>query len=318
MHKPSPPSKGLFGLPKAVEGMGLMLFAALIFSVGNAVTKHLVATVPPIEVVFFRSFLSLLFLAPFVWWAGGLAILKTSRLKLHLSRSLLQTVSMILFFSGIATVPLVQINALEFTSPIFATVFAIVLMGDKIHLRRTLALAAGFGGAIVALWPDLQRGGVEGIGTGQILLLAASLVWGLVLVTIRELGKTETPLVQSVYLGLVLTPISAVWAAFLWVWPSWIDLIWLVVVALTATFGNLAYIQAFRSAEMSAVLPLDFSKLIWSAMLGFVIFGEIPEPFTVIGATIIFAAGAYITLREARVARRDARHERTIEDESPA
>jgi drug/metabolite transporter (DMT)-like permease len=235
-----------------------------------------------------------------------------------MTRSLLQTASMILFFQGIATVPLVQVNALEFTSPIFATLFAIVLLGDRIRLRRTAALIAGFAGAIVALWPDLQAGGVVGIGLGQVLLLGASLVWGFVLITIRELGKTETPIVQSVYLGLVLTPISGVLAAFVWVWPSWIDLLWLIVVSSTATFGQLAYIQAFRLAEMSAVLPLDFSKLIWSALLGFVLFSEIPEPFTVVGAAIIFAAGAYITLREAQVARREARHERMLEDESPA
>ena len=318
MLKPLQPSQGLLGLPKTVEGMGLMLISAFVFSVGNAVLKHLAATVPPIEVVFFRSFLSLVLLSPLVWRAGGFARLKTGRLKLHLARSGLQTVSMIMFFSGIASVPLVQVNALEFTSPIFATVFAVVLMGDKIHFRRTAALIVGFAGAVVALWPNLRQGGFGGVGAGQILLLSASLVWGLVLITIRELGKTETPLVQSVYLGLVLTPVTGIWAAFVWIWPSPIELFWLVIVSLTATFGQLAYIQAFRSADMSAVLPLDFSKLIWSATFGFLIFNEIPVAFTVVGATIIFGAGAYITLREAQVARRGARHERTLEDESPA
>jgi drug/metabolite transporter (DMT)-like permease len=318
MHEPSPPAKGLLGLPSTVEGIVLMLASALIFSVGNAVLKHLAATVPPIEVVFFRSFLSLLFLSPLIWWAGGFSSLKTGRLKLHITRSLLQTVSMIMFFQGIVTVPLVQVNALEFTSPIFATVFAIFLLGDRIHFRRTAALVAGFAGAIVALWPDLQRSGISGLGSGQVLLLGASLVWGLVLVTIRELGKTESPLVQSFYLGLVLTPITGVWAALVWVWPSWNELFWLLIVASTATFGSLAYIQAFRLADMSVCLPIDFSKLIWSALLGFLVFSEVPEVLTVVGATIIFAAGAYITLREARVARRDARHERTLEDESPA
>lgn len=317
MNTPAMPPKGFFGLPKTIQGMALMLLSAFIFSVGNAVLKHVAATVPPIEVVFFRSFFSLIILSPLVWRAGGFASLKTTKLKMHMTRSVLQSVSMIMFFQGIATVPLVQVNALEFTSPIFATVFAILLLGDRIHLRRTLALAAGFGGAIVALWPDLQENGISGVGTGQMLLLGASLVWGLVLITIRELGKTESPIVQSVYLGLVLAPISGFMAMFVWVWPTWTDMLWLTVVSCTATFGQLAYIQAFRYAEMTAVLPLDFSKLIWSASIGFLIFHETPEVLTIVGAAIIFGAGAYITLREAQVARRDARHERMVEPETP-
>lgn len=136
------------------------------------------------------------------------------------------------------------------------------------------------------------------------------------LITIRELGKTESSLSQSVYLGLVLTPVSAIAASFVWVWPSWSDLFWLMAVGCTATFGQLAYVQSFRLAEMSAVLPLDFSKLIWSSMIGFLIFSEVPHLLAVVGGTIIFAAGAYITIREAQVARRPV-IERQFDDTSP-
>ena len=316
MQKETHERAGLLGLPRAIEGMALMLFSSFIFSVGNAIIKHLAETVPPVETVFFRSIFSLVILTPFVLATGGFKTLKTGKLRLHMTRGVLQTISMMMFFQAISTTTLVEVNAIEFTSPIFATLLAIFVLGDRVRLRRTLALAAGFGGAIIALWPELQKHGFQSIGGGQALLLGSAFTWGLVLITIRELGKTESSLSQSVYLGLVLTPVSAIAASFVWVWPLWSDLFWLMAVGCTATFGQLAYVQSFRLAEMSAVLPLDFSKLIWSSMIGFLIFSEVPHLLAVVGGTIIFAAGAYITIREAQVARRPV-IERQFDDTSP-
>lgn len=293
-----------------------MLLSSFIFTVGNAIIRHLSETIEPIEIVFFRSVFSLVILWPFVMQAGGLKTLRTAKLPLHISRGVLQFISMTLFFYGVSLVPLVEVNALEFTAPIFATAVAILFLGEPVRLRRTLALAAGFAGAIIALWPRLAENAFQSIGAGQLIVLGAALSWGLVLLLIRELGKTEGSVTQSVYAGLVLTPISGIGAAFVWVTPSWSELFWLAAVSLTATFGQLAYIQSFRVAEMSAVLPLDFSKLIWSSMLGFLLFSEVPYVMTVIGGTIIFAAGAYITLREAQLARRPVM-ERTLVDDQP-
>lgn len=293
-------------LPPTVQGMVMMLVSALLFSAGNAVIKHLSPGIPAQQIVFFRAFFSLLILVPIVWRAGGWASLRTARLPLHLARGVLQTVSMLMFFAGIAGTPLVLVNALEFTAPLFATLFAVLLLGEAVRLRRTLALAAGFAGALVALWPQLSTTGLAALEGGAGLILGSAVIWAVVLITIRRLGTTESSITQSVYMGLVLTPLSGVLAAVTWVTPSWGEMGWIVVVSFTATFGQLAYIQAFRLAEMSAVLPLDFSKLIWSAALGLLVFAEWPEPVIVLGGAIIFAAGAYITLREAQLARRMA------------
>ncbi|NWH07894.1 MAG: DMT family transporter [Alphaproteobacteria bacterium] len=280
-----------------------MLFSAFIFSVGNAVIKHVSATIPSVEIVFFRSVVSLVILAPIVWRMGGLKVLKTDRPRLHIVRGLVQTLSMLMFFAGLASTPLVQANALEFTSPIFATVLAVLFFGEAVHLRRTLALLAGFAGTIIALWPNLMASNFSGIGTGQLLILAASFTWAAVLLLIRALGRTESSVSQSVYLGLVLTPVSALLSAFVWVTPRLEDLVWLITIGCTATVGQLAYVQSFRLAEMSAVLPLDFSKIIWSAMLGLILFSEVPAVLTILGGAVIFSAGAYITMREAQLSR---------------
>ncbi len=279
-------------------GMGCMLASAVLFTVGNAIIRFLAPTIPPVETVFFRSAFSLILLLPMVMRAG-FGSLRTKRPGLHFWRGALQVTSMLAFFQGLATTPLVEANAIEFTAPIFATVFAVLFMGEKIHLRRIAALIIGFAGAMIALRPGLKE-----IGEGQIYMLVASIIWAGALLMIRELGKTESALTQSVYMGLLMTPVSALLAAFVWVTPSWFEVMLLLAVGTTATLGQLLYAQAFRMAEMGAVLPLDFSKLFWSAFIGWLVFADIPDLYTVIGATVIFGAGAYITLREARISRR--------------
>ena len=289
------------GFPRAAEGMALALFSTVLFSAGNAIIQHLSATIPPIEVVFFRSLFSFVILAPWVLHEG-FASLKTKRLRLHLGRAAVQTLSMILFFQGLATVPLVEVNAFEFTVPIFTTIIAIVLLREKIRLRRTIALLVGFAGTMIALRPGFSE-----IGMGQLLLLSSSFVWGFVILAIRELGKTDSALAQNIYLAVVLTPIAFAGALLAgWIWPTWEDLVWLIAISLTATIGQMAYVQAFRLAEMSTLLPLDFAKLVLSAAIGLFFFAQVPNVYTVIGAVIIFASGAYITIREAQVSRRKA------------
>ena len=282
-------------------GMVCMAASALMFMSGNAVIKHLAATgIPPIETVFFRSAVSVLVLAPFVLKTPG--ALKTAHLNLHALRGVVQVASMICFFYGIVDISLVEANALEFSSPIFATILAMLFFGEPVRYRRLIAMAVGFLGAVVALRPGFQA-----LNMGHALLALASLLWAAVLLMIRRLSVTESALTQSVYIGLVLTPISGVLAAFAWVTPDWSQLAFLCMVGTTATLGQYLFAQAFRYAEMSAVLPLDFSKLIWSSIIGYFAFAYVPDALTLLGAAIIFGAGAYITLREAQLQRRAAR-----------
>lgn len=282
-------------------GMACMAASALLFMSGNAVIKHLADTgIPPVETVFFRSAVSLVLLAPFALMTPG--VMRTDRLGLHAVRGTIQAASMILFFMGIVSVSLVESNALEFTSPIFATLFAMMFLGEKVRARRVIAMAVGFTGALIALRPGF---GVVNEGHG--FILAASVLWAAVLLFIRTLSTTESALTQSVYIGLVITPIAGVIAATHWVTPTLVQFGFLCLVGTTATLGQYLFAQAFRYGEMSAVMPLDFTKLIWSSLLGYLIFAHVPDALTIVGGAIIFGAGTYITLREAQLHRRQMR-----------
>lgn len=278
-------------------GMACMAGSALLFMAGNAVIKHLAeGGIPPIETVFFRSAVSLVILAPFALNAPG--VLKTLHLRTHVVRGLIQAASMIAFFYGIVHIALVEANALEFTSPILATLLAMIFFGEPVRTRRLIAMGCGFLGAMIALRPGFQE-----LGQGHALVAVASLLWAAVLLFIRRLSVTETALTQSIYIGLILTPISAVLAAFVWQTPNLEQFLFLLMVGATATAGQYLFAQSFRYGEMSAVLPLDFTKLIWSSLIGYFVFEYLPDAITLIGATVIFVAGAYITLREAQLVR---------------
>ncbi len=277
-----------------------MAVSAFLFMAGNAVIKHLAETgIPPIETVFFRSAVSLVLLAPFALSTPG--VMKTAHLGSHVGRGLVQGASMICFFYGIVHITLVESNALEFTSPIIATLIAVLFLGEPARMRRLLAMGAGFVGAVIALRPGFQE-----LNEGHGLVFFASFLWAVVLLYIRRLSRTDSALTQSLYIGIILTPISGVMAAFFWVTPDLEQTLLLCLVGVTATSGQYLFAQAFRYAEMSAVLPLDFTKLIWSALFGYLMFSHSPDALTLVGATIIFAAGAYITLREAQLQRRGA------------
>lgn len=282
-------------------GMACMAASALLFMTGNAVIKHLAASgIPPVETVFFRSAVSLVILAPFALRTPG--VLKTRHFGAHVSRGLIQAASMIAFFYGIVHITLVEANALEFTSPILATLMAMLFFGEPVRTRRIVAMSCGFVGAMIALRPGFQA-----LNEGHGLIALASLLWAVVLLYIRKLSQTESALTQSLYIGMVLTPLAGSLAAFVWVTPNLEQFLFLCMVGVTATAGQYLFAQAFRYAEMSAVLPLDFTKLIWSSLIGYFAFSLIPDALTLLGATVIFAAGAYITIREAQLLRQGKR-----------
>lgn len=274
---------------------------------GNAVIKHLSQEgIPPVETVFFRSLGSLVLLAPFAFLSPG--VLRTRRLGLHGLRGVVQGASMVCFFSGIGAISLVDANALEFTAPLFATLFAILFFGEQVRWRRIAAMGAGFLGALIALRPGFAE-----VTQGHGFILVASILWASVLLMIRRMSTTESALTQSLYIGFVIAPLTGIAAAFVWVTPNLAQFGFLCTVAVTATLGQYLFAQAFRYAEMSAVLPLDFTKLIWSTIIGYFAFSYVPDVLTILGAAIIFAAGAYITIREARMMREAARAAEALE-----
>ncbi len=280
--------------PPAARGVALMLVTTLVFTAMQVTVRHVAEDMHPFQVAFFRNIFGLAVLLPFIL-RSGFSIFRTTRLRLHAARAVLQTTGMLLFFTALTLAPLTEVVALSFTSPLFATVLAILILREKAGVRRWAALMAGFAGALIILRP-----GVAVVGLGPLLVVFSSLVWGGAMTFIKVLGRTDSSLTITAYMGLFMVPLSFIPALFVWEWPGLDVVPFLLLIGIFGAVGHLALAQAFKEADTTAVMPFDFLRLIWASLLGFIVFAEVPDAWTWIGGTVIFGSATYIAFREAR------------------
>lgn len=297
MLRESESQAGETALPGVLRGALWMVLAAFSFAALTTTIRHMSSTMHPIELAFFRNLFGLFFMLPW-FWRAGLGALKTERFKLHGFCSAIGLVAMTLWFLAIAMMPVAEAMALSFTAPLFATIGAALLLKEKVRARRWAAILAGFIGTLVIIRPD----GTD-IGLASTLALAASACMALAALTVKSLSRTENPNTIVLFMGLLMTPMSLIPALFFWSAPTATDYLWFVALGLFATMGQVSMARSFASADISAVLPFDFSRLIFAAALGYLFFAEIPDTWTWVGAAIIFSATLYTAHRESRAAR---------------
>jgi len=275
-------------------GIFWMLVYALFISAMHACIRHVSADMHPFEIAFFRNVFALLALAP--WFIKlGWAPLRTNRLGMLTVRGTVNTFCMMGYFTAISIAPLAEVTALGFTAPIFTTLMAIFVFGERVGLRRWGAIAVGFAGVFVMLRPGFQE-----IGTGQILVISSAVGWAVCMILIKDLGRTESSVTITAYMSLVMAPLSLIPALFVWVWPSWEQLAWLTLLGVLGGIGQMAMAESLRLAPTYVVTPIDFTRLLIIALIAYVFFDEVPDVFVWLGGTMIFAATAFIAYREHR------------------
>lgn len=264
----------------------------------NALIREVATEVHPFEVAFFRNFFGLVIMVPVVMRAGSGAF-RTSKVGLHIVRSVLNSTAMLTHFTALSMTALATATALGFTAPLFASFLAAVMLRERVGPRRIMALVVGFAGTLVVLRPGFVQ-----IQLGEVLLIISALIWGLTLVDIKVLSRTESSTTMTLYATLLLTPITLLVAIPFWTWPSGYALMLLFAIGACGTFNQMAVAQAFHEADASQVLPADFTKLIWASLIGYIVFAERPDFWTLLGGTLIFGAVAYVAIREAQLAHR--------------
>ena len=270
-----------------------MLAATLLAAIMNSAARHVSQTVHPFELVFFRNLFAFAFVIPMLWRIGFVS-LRTRRPWMHAGRAGLNVVNMMVWFSAISLAPLAEAVALGFTAPIFATILGVLIMKELVGIRRWSAIMAGFAGALIILQP-----GFDTVQVGHGLVLLASVMWAGVLLIIKSLSRTESSITIVAYMSILMTPMSLIPALFVWAWPTWTELAWLGLIGVCGGAAQYLLAQAFHEADISVVMPFDFGKLVWVALIAFIAFGEVPTWTTWFGGAIIFASGIYIARREA-------------------
>jgi len=282
---------------RPLEGALWMVLSCLCFASMSGIIRHLSTvaepSIPPFEIVFFRNWVSLVLILPWVFRHGGMPV-RTTRPKLHLLRGVIGLAAMTGWFYTISIMPLAPAVALNFTVPLLAMIVAILLLGERPGLHRWGATIAGFVGVIVILQP----GAIE-IGLGPILALSSALGFALSMNFIKMLSRTDSPSTIVFYQVLIMTPLSLGPALAVWQTPGWSEFAWLVALGALATAAHLSMARSLSVAEASAVASLDFVRLPFVAVIGYVVFAEVPEAMTWIGGAIIIASSVYISHREA-------------------
>lgn len=278
-----------------MRGALMMLVATAAFSGMHASIRAASTGLHPFEIAFFRNFFALFVLLP-ILARTGFAVLRTQRLGLYVLRGTLNTGAMLCFFFALSITPLVQVTALSFTAPLFATLGAALVLGEVVRGRRWAAMFVGFLGMLVILRP-----GLVALDTGSILVIVSSALWALAILCIKRLSSTESSVAITAYMAIVMAPLTGIAAIPFWQWPSAEQYLVLGFIALLGTIAQTCMNQALHEADASAVLPLDFAKLIWTSILGYVLFFEIPDIWVYVGGAMIFGAATYISVRESRL-----------------
>ena len=254
----------------------------------------------PLQVAFFRFLSAAVLMLPLLAWRG-LSLVRSNAPELYALRAIISLFSMTAWFYAISLIPIGELTAIGFLSPLFGTLAAVLLLGEKVRARRITALAVGFAGAMVMLRP-----GMSPVGLGQGLALFSAMTGGLMAVLLKQLAGRDDPDKIVFLTTLIMTPLSLIAALFVWRWPTWELLPSITIVGLTGVLGHMALARAFRATEASVVVSLEFARLPFTVALGFLLFGELIDVWTWVGAAIIFASAVYINRREAQL-RREAR-----------
>ncbi len=248
-----------------------------------------------LEVVFLRNLSALVLLLPMLAWRGA-SLLHSRAIKLYGVRVLISLVSMSSWFYALAYIPLGEITAIGFLSPLFGTLAAIVFLGERVRLRRWTALIIGFIGAMIILRP-----GVSSLGIGQTCAIISAVSGGVIAALLKHLTTEDDPDKIVFLTTLMMTPLSLIPALFVWRTPGLELLPVMLLVAVTGVLGHMALMRAFRIADASLVMTFEFSRLPMVVAIGYWLFAEAIDLWTWVGATIVFSSAVYITHREAKL-----------------
>lgn len=281
-----------------MTGRGLRLLAVMLLTLMSALLKLAEARGAKLpELMLFRQLFALPVVVLWVAIGPGLATLRTKRIGAHITRSAMGLTGMSFTFGALLLLPLAEATAISFTVPIFATILGALILKEATGRHRWGAVIAGFVGVLIVTQPGDGRIPL----TGALVGLTAALMTSIIAIQLRQLGRTETAGTTVFWFAaLSCVPMGLIYPFFATAHDS---TTWALLagIGVAGGLGQIAFTAALRFAPVSAVMPMDYSGLIWATLLGWLIFGVLPSGWTFIGAPVIIASGLYIVWRERRL-----------------
>jgi drug/metabolite transporter (DMT)-like permease len=280
---------------QTTAGIIMMCVGVACLCVNDALAKTLTDAYSPIQIQFLRNLIALPFAILIAWKMGGAAGLRSHKPLAHLFRGGLWIAATIMFFTSLKYLGLAEATALIFVAPLFITALSALIFREHVGWRRWLAVVIGFLGVLIAVRP-----GSSAFQTVSLLPVATAFVYALLMLSARWVDARESVWTLLLYMTATGAALSLLIVPFVWI-PVQPEHLWLFgAVAIFGTAGMTMMTQAFRLAPAVVVAPLDYSAIIWATLLGWLIWNEIPDALTFVGAAVIIASGVFIIWREHR------------------
>jgi len=274
-------------------GILFMLGATVMFAVSSALSKWQVADYSFVEVLFFRAAASLATCTLLILPRTGLGVFRTNRLRDHAGRSATQAAAQSLIIVAFGLMPLAGAVAINFSSPLFATLFAAIWLKEKVGLARIAALATGFLGVVLVAAP-----GADSFRLGAMFALGNAVLFGSVTAAVRGMTTTESAETLTMYQMIFLTLFFTLALPFFFTWPTPLDAAALVGNGIINAVGQYWWTRALSLAPPSAVGPFYYFMLVWSAALGFIFWGDVPTLALLAGSAIVVGSGLFLLWHE--------------------
>ncbi len=275
------------------KGIALILASTIFLGTSDVTAKYLSATLPSIEITWIRFLTFALIMAPAMLPGSPLFAMQTRRPGLQLLRGAALLGSSLFFISGLRFLPIAEASATGFVSPLFVTALSIFFLGEQVGLRRWIATAVGLIGVIIILRP-----GSGAFHPAAFFPIVSALAWACTLIMTRMMSGSERAVTIMSYSSIAGVCILTALVPFVWVAPTWHDILFGILIGVASTVGQWIVVLAFRYADASVLAPFSYTQLLWVSGLGFLIFGELPDVWTVTGAAFIVASGLYTAHRE--------------------
>jgi drug/metabolite transporter (DMT)-like permease len=275
------------------RGIAMILASTVFLGASDVTAKYLSATLPSIEIAWLRFLVFAVIMVPAMLPGSPLYALQSDRKGLQLMRGVTLLASSLFFISGLRFLPIAEASATGFVSPLFVTALSIFFLGERVGMRRWMATAVGLIGVLIILRP-----GSSAFHPAAFIPIISALAWACTLIMTRLMSGRERAITTMAYSSITGVCIVSALVPFVWVTPSWHDILFGILIGVASTAGQWIVVLAFRYADASVLAPFQYTQLLWVSILGFMIFGEVPDAWTVTGAVFIVASGLYTAHRE--------------------
>lgn len=271
------------------------LAAVGLFTVMDSLLRAVSPLFPVTEVFLFRWMFALPPILLIVRRGGGVTKLRTRRFGAHVVRATVNTLSLFLFIYAFGHMRLADVIAISFAAPLIVTFLSSIFLGERVDARRWAAVLVGFAGVLVIVRP-----GGSLFGLNALVALAATFLYAIGNVLLRRMGATESTGSLGFYLAILSIAVGLAAAPFAWVWPQGWQWVMLVLLGLIGGGGNLLVGAAYRAAPVATVAPLDYTMLLGTTVIGYVVFHELPDVWVFVGTAVVAASGIYIIRADTR------------------